>query len=51
VTLAFLNPWLWLGALAVAAPQMQAVTLEYERDVENPGPALQECVAAIRQCG
>jgi inosose dehydratase len=38
-------------ALAAAAPQMQAITLEYERDVTNPVPALLECVAAVRQCG
>ncbi len=37
-------------ALAVAAPQMQAITVEYEGDAANPGPALQACVAAIREC-
>jgi inosose dehydratase len=36
--------------LAVAAPQMQAITVEYEGDVTNPGPALGECVAAVRAC-
>jgi len=38
-----------LLALAVAAPRMAAITLEYEGDVANPGPALQECVAAVRR--
>jgi inosose dehydratase len=37
-------------ALAVAAPQMQAITLEYEKDATNPVPALQACVAAVRGC-
>ncbi len=31
-----------------AAPHLEAVTVEYEGDVENPGPALRECVAAVR---
>ena len=39
-----------LLALAAAAPQMAASTLEYEGDVTNPGPALKECVAAVRRC-
>jgi len=40
-----------LLALAVAAPQMKAITPEYEGDVGNPGPALKECVAAVQRCG
>jgi inosose dehydratase len=35
-------------AFAISAPRMQAVTLEYEGAVANPGPALKECVAAVR---
>lgn len=38
-----------LLALAAAAPNMKTVTLEYEGDINNPGPALQECVAAVRK--
>jgi sugar phosphate isomerase/epimerase len=37
-------------ALAAAAPRMQAITVEYEGEVTNPGPALRECVAAVRAC-
>jgi sugar phosphate isomerase/epimerase len=33
---------------ALAAPRLVAVTLEYEGDANNPGPALRECVAAVR---
>jgi sugar phosphate isomerase/epimerase len=36
-------------ALAMAAPQMAAVTLEYEGDVNNPVPALRECVEAVQK--
>jgi inosose dehydratase len=32
----------------LAAPTIKTVTLEYEGDVNNPGPALKECVAAVR---
>ena len=39
-----------LLALAVAAPRIKTITLEYEGDVANPGPALRECVAAVRGC-
>ncbi|HVT83035.1 MAG TPA: sugar phosphate isomerase/epimerase [Phycisphaerae bacterium] len=36
-------------ALAAAAPQMAAITLEYEGDVHNPGPALRQCVDTLRR--
>ena len=32
-------------------PAILALTLEYEGDVENPGPKLRECVAAIKAAG
>jgi len=32
----------------LAAPNLKAATLEYEGDVNNPGPALKECIAAVR---
>jgi sugar phosphate isomerase/epimerase len=38
-----------LLALAVAAPNIRTITLEYEGDIQNPGPALKECVDAVRQ--
>ena len=31
----------------LAAPNLRNVTLEYEGDVNNPGPALKECVTAV----
>lgn len=37
-------------ALAAAAPQIQAITLEYEADPTNPAPALRHCITAIRAC-
>ena len=38
----------YLAAVA-GAPRMQTVTLEYEGDAENPGPALRECVACVNR--
>jgi sugar phosphate isomerase/epimerase len=35
--------------LALAAPSMTAVTLEYEGDITNPTPALRQCVDAVRK--
>ena len=35
-------------AAALATPRLAAVTLEYEGDVNGPGPKLKECVDAIR---
>ncbi|MCL2640137.1 MAG: sugar phosphate isomerase/epimerase [Phycisphaerales bacterium] len=34
--------------LILKAPKMAAITLEYEGDVENPGPALRDCVNQIK---
>ena len=33
--------------LSLKAPKVVAVTLEYEGDIENPGPKLRECVEKI----
>jgi inosose dehydratase len=33
---------------ALAAPTLRNITLEYEGDIENPAPALKECVVAVR---
>ena len=35
-------------ALSFKAPKLATVTLEYEGDVENPGPALRECVEKVK---
>lgn len=34
-----------------AAPNLVALTLEYEGDAANPGPKLKDCVAAVRAIG
>jgi len=38
-----------LMAIIEKTPHCKAVTLEYERDVENPGPKLKDCVEAVVQ--
>lgn len=36
-------------SLIAAAPILKTITLEYEGDVDNPGPKLKDCVARVRQ--